>query len=77
MSVLRATDTKSCVDIRLSRGGFESGEKDVVAEGGGLAQVSVMDELSSVPTCFEESRELLMRDGAWISLYAVEASRPA
>lgn len=73
---MRATVTKSWVDIRVSRGGLVE-EMDCVSEGGGLAQEVVMDEVSSTPMCFEEWREALIREGACISLYAVEASRPA
>lgn len=77
MSVVRAADTKSCVDIRASSGGFKSEEGEEVIVGGGFAHASVIDDASSVPMCLEGCRELLMRDSAWISLYAVEASRPA
>ncbi len=53
MRVARAEETKSWVDIRVSRGGFSSGEKEEDTEGGGLAQSSVIDDGSSVPRCFE------------------------
>jgi len=75
--VCRAAETKSCVLIKVSRGGLESGEKEVETEGGGFAHSSVMDEGSREPMTLEECREFLMSEGAWISLYAVDASHPA
>jgi hypothetical protein len=74
--VCRAADTKSCVLIRVSRGGLESGE-EVETVGGGFAHSSVMEAGSREPIIFEEWSDFLMSNGAWISLYAVEASRPA
>jgi hypothetical protein len=65
------------VFMRVSRGGFASGEKEVVSVGGGFAQSSVMLDGSRVPRILEEGREVLIREGAWISEYAVVASRPA
>jgi hypothetical protein len=65
------------VFMRVSRGGFESGWKEAVMLGGGLAHSAVMDEGSRVPRIFEEGRDVRIREGAWISLYAAEASRPA
>jgi hypothetical protein len=55
------------VFIRVSRGGFSSGEKAFEADGGGLAHSSVMLLGSSVPIIFSEGREVFMREGAWIS----------
>ncbi len=63
--------------MSVSRGGLESGEKDFVTLGGGLAHSPVMEEGSRVPRCFSDGRDVLIKEGAWISLYAVEASRPA
>jgi len=51
----------------VSRGGLELGEKAVVIAGGGLAHSSVRLAGSSVPRILEEGREVLIRDGAWIS----------
>jgi hypothetical protein len=65
------------VFMRVSRGGFVSGEKEVVMLGGGLAHSVVMELGSRVPRIFEEGREVRISEGAWISLYAAEASRPA
>jgi hypothetical protein len=62
--VCRAADTKSCVLIKVSRGGLESGEKDVETVGGGFAHSSVMEEGSTVPMILEEWREFFMREGA-------------
>jgi hypothetical protein len=75
--VCRAADTKSCVLIKVSRGGLESGEKDVDTVGEGFAHSSVMVAGSRVPMILDEWREFWMSEGACISLYAVEASRPA
>ncbi len=77
MIVCRAADTKSCVFISVSRGGFESGEKDVKTMRGGFAQSSVMEVGSKEPMILEVGREALINEGACISLYAAEASRPA
>jgi len=65
------------VFIRVSRGGFVSGEKDAVMPGGGLAHSVVMELGSRDPRVFEEGREVRISEGAWISLYAADASRPA
>lgn len=54
--------------MKVSRGGFWSGEKDFVISGGGFAHSSVMEEGSRVPSIFEGWREVLIREGAWISL---------
>lgn len=75
--VCSAADTKSCVLIKVSRGGLESGDKDDDTVGGGLAHSSVKEAESRGPMILEGWREFLMREGAWISLYAEEASRPA
>ncbi len=77
MIVCRAADTKSCVLIKVSRGGLESGEKDVETVGGGFAHSSVMEAGSREPMILEECREVLISERACTSLYAVEASRPA
>ena len=45
--------------------------------GGGFAHSSVIDKGSREPMILEECRESLISEGAWISLYAVDASRPA
>jgi hypothetical protein len=66
--VWRAAETKSCVFMRVSRGGFEPGAKEVVTVGGGLAHSDVMDEGSREPRIFDEGRDERMREGAWISL---------
>jgi hypothetical protein len=66
--VCRAADTKSCVFMNVSKGGFESGEKDFDTVGGGSAHSSVMEEGSSVPRILEGWREFLIKEGAWISL---------
>lgn len=63
--------------MKVSRGGFESGAKDLDTVGGGFAHSSVMEEASSVPWIFEGWREVLIKEGAWISLYEAVASRPA
>lgn len=68
MRVWRAADTKSCVFMKVSRGGFESGAKDFETVGGGFAHSSVMEEGSSVPRIFEGWREVLIKEGEWISL---------
>jgi hypothetical protein len=75
--VCRAAETKSCVLIKVSRGGLESREKVFETVGGVFAHCSVMEDESRVPMILEEWRELLMSEGACISLYAVDASRPA
>ena len=67
MSVFRAEVTKSCVLMSVSSGGLESGEKEIETLGRGLAHSSVSVEGSSVPRILDGSRELLMREGAWIS----------
>ena len=67
MRVLLADDTKSYVLMRDSRGGFASGEKEVVTDGGGFAHSESMLAGSSVPTIFESEREVFMSEGAWIS----------
>ena len=67
VSVCRAADTKSCVLIRDSRGGFSSGLKEAVTLGGGLAHSSLIVEGSRVPRTLDEGREDLMSEGAWIS----------
>lgn len=54
--------------MKVSRGGFESGRKYLETVGGGFAHSSVMEEGSSVPRIFEGWREVLIREGAWISL---------
>jgi hypothetical protein len=54
--------------MRVSRGGFEPGAKEVVTVGGGLAHSDVMDEGSREPRIFDEGRDERMREGAWISL---------
>jgi hypothetical protein len=66
--VCLAADTKSCVLINVSRGGLESGEKDFDTEGGGLSHSSVIEEGSREPMILEEWREVLISEGAWISL---------
>lgn len=63
--------------MRVSRGGFASGEKEFVTFGGGLAHSSVMLFGSSVPRILEEGNDDLIRAGACISEYAAVASRPA
>ena len=63
--------------MRVSRGGFSLGEKDWVSVGGGLAHSEVMLVGSREPRVLEGGREVLIREGAWISEYAVVASRPA
>jgi hypothetical protein len=75
--VWRAAETKSYVFIRVSRGGFVSGEKDAGMLGGGLAHSVVMELGSREPRIFDEGRDVRIKEGAWISLYAVDASRPA
>jgi len=55
------------VFMRVSRGGFEWGETDWVIVGGGFAHSSVMVLGSSVPRILEEGREVLIKEGAWIS----------
>lgn len=53
--------------IRLSREGLADGGG--AREGGGLAQSEEgeMVDVSRVPRCLEAGREVLIRDGAWIS----------
>jgi hypothetical protein len=63
--------------IRESRGGLLSGAKEFDTVGEGFAHSSLMLVGSSTPRMFEEGRELIIREGAWISEYAVVASRPA
>jgi hypothetical protein len=75
--VCRAEETKSWVLIRELRGGLLSGANDFETLGGGLAHSSLMLVGSRTPRILEEGRELVMREGAWISEYAVVASRPA
>jgi hypothetical protein len=53
--------------MSVSSGGLESGEKEIETLGRGLAHSSVSVEGSSVPRILDGSRELLMREGAWIS----------
>lgn len=67
MRVARADDTKSWVDIRVSRGGFGSRE-EAETVGGGLAQSSVIEEESRVPRCFEAGSDRWIKEEAWISL---------
>ena len=50
--------------MRVSRGGFASGEKDVVTEGGGLAHSSVSVEGSRIPSILDAGREVRMSEGA-------------
>ena len=68
MRVWRAAETKSCVFMRVSRGGFVSGEKEVVMLGGGLAHSVVMELGSREPRIFDEGRDVRIKEGAWISL---------
>ena len=51
----------------MSRGGLESGEKEAVTDGGGLAHSASMLDRSSVPRILESGREDFMSEGAWIS----------
>ena len=67
---------KSWVFIRVERSGLVVGCKVLVGIGG-FAHSAVMLVGSRVPRAFEEGREVLMREGPWISEYAVVASRPA
>jgi hypothetical protein len=75
--VFRAADTKSCVFMNESRGGLASGANDLVTSTGGLTHSEVMLEESRVPRCFETWSVFWIKEGACISLYAVDASRPA
>lgn len=53
--------------IRVSREGFADGGG--AREGGGLAHLEdgEMVDVSRVPRCLERGREVLIKDGAWIS----------
>jgi hypothetical protein len=75
--VRRAEELKSWVLIRVESGGLDSGEWDLETCGGGLSHSSSRFVRSSVPRILEGAREVVMREGAWIVLYAVVASRPA
>jgi hypothetical protein len=65
--VREATASKSYVFIRASREGLADGGG--AREGGGLAQSEdgEMVDVSRVPRCLEDGREVLINDGAWIS----------
>jgi hypothetical protein len=66
------------VEIKESRGGFSFVEDvEDVGVGGGFAHSDVMVERSRVPRFLEGESVLVIREGAWISEYAVVASRPA
>ena len=64
MRVWRATEVKSCVFMRESRGGFESGENDFNTVVGGFTHSEVMDDRSSEPRILEEGRVLRISEGA-------------
>lgn len=53
--------------MRVSSEGFAEGGG--AREGGGLAQLDDGEivDVSRVPRCLEGGREVLIRDGAWIS----------
>lgn len=68
MRVLDAANSKSCVLMRVSRGGFNSGLKEVEISGAGWSHSSFMVEISNSPRIWEEDRLDSTRDGAWTSL---------
>ena len=63
-----ATVSKSCALMSVSRGGFVSGEKEVLTCGGGFAHSSVILEMSRVPRTAEGGRVFRISEAAWISL---------
>lgn len=57
------------MEIKVDRGGFEKEglAVGVVIEGGGLTQSGVIELVSKEPICLDGGREVVIREGAWIS----------
>lgn len=68
---------KSWVFIRVERGGFVVGEREEVGGGGGWIHEDGREDGVRVPMIWEGGKVLVMREEAWISLYATDASLPA
>lgn len=73
---MEAAEVKSWVLMRVERSGLVVGWKVRVGVGGSVHS-GVMLVGSRVPRTLEEGRDVLMREGLWISEYVVVASRPA